>query len=134
MNGSNFGHIPALFIWSNMWKRLSRISVKNIKLILYRHLAFDLNPKEWVRAAGEKVHFPWTVFDSPIALAAYGLNGLREKFLHRLQCVWVHAAVCGLFAENLGSFAMIVGWSPPLFANIVGSESTLFASPRDRKR
>src|SRR5438128_6298876 len=38
MNGSNFGHIPALLIWSNMWKRSSRILAKNIKLILYRHL------------------------------------------------------------------------------------------------
>src|SRR5881397_2643307 len=36
MNGSNFGHIPALLIWSNMWKRSSRILAKNIKLILYR--------------------------------------------------------------------------------------------------
>src|SRR6266702_5162600 len=38
MNGSNFGRIPALLIWSNMWKRSSRILAKNIKLILYRHL------------------------------------------------------------------------------------------------
>src|SRR5262249_41827693 len=38
MNGSHFGRIPALLIWSNMWKRSSRILVKNIKLILYRHL------------------------------------------------------------------------------------------------
>src|SRR5947209_20604543 len=36
MNGSNFGHIPALLIWSNMWKRSSRILAKNIKLVLYR--------------------------------------------------------------------------------------------------
>src|SRR2546427_10675928 len=39
MNGSNFGRIPALLIWSNMWKKSSRILAKNIKLILYRHLA-----------------------------------------------------------------------------------------------
>src|SRR5207245_10572925 len=38
MNGSNFGRIPALLIWSNMWKKSSRILAKNIKLILYRHL------------------------------------------------------------------------------------------------
>src|SRR5438309_127047 len=39
MNGSNFGRIPALLIWSNMWKKSSRILAKNIKLILYRHLS-----------------------------------------------------------------------------------------------
>src|SRR4029453_14361880 len=44
MNGSNFGRIPALLIWSNMWKRPLRILAKNIKLILYRHLvAFACN-------------------------------------------------------------------------------------------
>src|SRR3989442_1579873 len=41
MNGSNFGHIPALLIWSNMWKKSSRILAKNIKLILYRHLPVE---------------------------------------------------------------------------------------------
>src|SRR6266404_2753996 len=47
MNGSNFGHIPALLIWSNMWKRSSRISAKNIKLILYRYLSLRCKSRAW---------------------------------------------------------------------------------------
>src|SRR5437016_9268501 len=45
MNGSNFGRIPALLIWSNMWKRSSRILAKTIQLILYRHLSSGASPQ-----------------------------------------------------------------------------------------
>jgi hypothetical protein len=49
-----------------------------------------------------------------------------ELYVHQL---WVHIAVCELVAMNLSSFATSVGSRPLIFAAIVGSQSTLFASP-----
>jgi hypothetical protein len=43
--------------------------------------------------------------------------------------MWVHLAVCELVAWNVSSLAASVGSQPLIFAQIVGSKVTLFASP-----
>jgi hypothetical protein len=43
--------------------------------------------------------------------------------------MWVQRAVCKLLASNMGSLAANVGSQPLIFAEIVGSQTTLFASP-----
>ena len=44
--------------------------------------------------------------------------------------MWDRVAVCELVAMNLSSFAASAGLRPLIFAAIVGSNVTLFASPR----
>jgi hypothetical protein len=56
-------------------------------------------------------------------------NASPGKRLLDLQRMWVQRAVCRLLAMNLSSFAGSVGLRPLIFAESVGSKSTLFASP-----
>src|SRR3989442_14728144 len=90
MNGSNFGRISALLIWSNMWKRSSRILAKNIKLILYRHLAIILPKRRvpsratvgrWVAQASERAGGILAVLDRACQVGGM-LRGVDEIFFH----------------------------------------------------
>jgi hypothetical protein len=63
----------------------------------------------WTSAAGANTD-PLSVADS---------TGLQR----RLQIIWAGADVCGLFANNLGSFANNLRPRPPLFATNLGRKS-----------
>src|SRR5712691_11694525 len=73
MNGSNFGRIPALLIWSNMWKRSSRILAKNIKLILYRYLSESSRCNLWA------AHFPLLAIPFQIGVEFLGIFSPTTK-------------------------------------------------------